>query len=101
MSQLSIKKLNAFGSAPRRDAVIAALTRFETTDGEICVVTDSEYVVLGAGGGGGGSTQMAPKWLGGLQWAVGKRKLVGQATRHPVLHGRQSAMGSSPITRGT
>ena len=39
--------------------VIAALRRFETTDCKICVVTDSEYVVLGAGGGGGGA---ARKW---------------------------------------
>ena len=32
-------------------AAVAALRRFETTDCKICVVTDSEYVVLGAGGG--------------------------------------------------
>ena len=61
-------------------AVIAALRRFETSVCKVCVITDSEYVVLGARGGGGrGSAQMATKWMGGLQGTVNKREIVGWA----------------------
>ena len=40
-------------------AVIAVLTRFEAAVCKVCVITDSEYVVLGAGGARGA----ARKWL--------------------------------------
>ena len=64
-------------------AVIAALRRFETSVCKVCVIMDSEYVVLGAGG----TAQMATKWLGGLQGGVDERGIVGWVTGNSILHG--------------
>ena len=64
-------------------AVIATLRHFETMECKICVVTDSEYVVLGAGGAARKWQQNG--WVG--SGALDKRKIVGRATGRPVLHG--------------
>ena len=46
--------------------MIAALRHFETSACKVCVITDSEYVVLGAGGGGGGAAHQWQQngWVG-------------------------------------
>ena len=58
-------------------AVISALRHFETKDRKVCMITDSEYVVLGEGG-------KACKWQQN-GWVGSTGEIVGGAPGHPIL----------------